>query len=494
MFLCIHKPERRASVSFLTMFGHSLIVRSGRLALLSAALCGGASGVLVGCESSAKSAPLAGAAPTTSKLPTTNPDAGVQSSMVLSTLDGPNLARALLPYADQPTPLSRELVELYAAHGLRVLSVPIGDVPQLVQTLQPAAPAQSQWLGQAFTWTEITRGIEHAQPTTIALDSERVRLPAGALRLLLRSWLEPAPPTRGGVGTVAKAGDDVAAGPPTAILRTELVPQHDERLTRSERDEPLSLTPPSIAPESRGLMFRRLYAQFVLPPGRALLIVPERPGVTWRDLALIAPDPVPAAPETAQTQRIPSDSGPTENPWAGVAPRSDSAIAKVDNPWAKKDASPEANPEANPGASTEPSKPKPSAAKVVPDAGEPITNTDNPWAQTPRRPGPADVSPGAPGLGQVKRTPRTGRTSDAPATATTPVEAGGADAAPAGPIGPVAPRVLSLGEAMMTAQPPARQKAVLTPAGSAPASPRWPIARSIIVLVPQIPAEFSLSR
>lgn len=389
--------------------------------------------------------------PTRAELPIAGADAGLEATLFLSAADEIDAAAALLPYADGPTPLPPDLRELWSAHGLRVLSVPLADVPALTAALRPAGTEQRQWLGQAYAWTEVARGSESAAPRTVALDAERVRLEPGALRLLVRSWLEPAPPSPPGVGEV-KGPKGAAAHAPEAVLRTEIVPQNREARPRSEADAELRLTPPSIAPETQGQLFSRLYARLTLPPGRALVIVPERPGVRWRDEARrTRPPERPIAAEAAPAPR------------RGAVPAYDH-----DNPWA--------------GAVDKAKPPEP----AIP----PPQQSSEPGHSAPQAPqGPAAEKPargagGVPPVGVVVR----GEGRDRPRESRAARDAGDAPAGPApivgpaGPAGPAAVRIPSLGEAMLMRVP--GKEGEETPAGE-------PL-RAVLVLTPRVPAEFRL--
>lgn len=196
-------------------------------------------------------------------------DAGLEVAWFVTSADEQTLGAILGKYAGNLVPLSSEQQALWQAHGLRMVSIPLEDVDAVTGELKTSGQSQRQWLGQAYSWTEVVRGPEMPGGRTIALDAERIRLGPGALRLLIRDWIEPAPATS-------------ESAPPVAMLRVEIVPQHEDNRARALRADPLGLTPPRIAPEEQGLLFSRLYARLSVPSGNAYLIIPERPGVEWK--------------------------------------------------------------------------------------------------------------------------------------------------------------------------------------------------------------------
>ncbi|MBY0261036.1 MAG: hypothetical protein K2Q20_01745, partial [Phycisphaerales bacterium] len=199
-------------------------------------------------------------------------------------------------------PMPSELERLWNEHGLRVVAVEAAELPAALATLGGESSggaggggAQRQWLGQSPSWIEVARGPVRGQGDVVALDIERIRLPAGSLRLLTRTWLEPVPPTKGAEGSEKSGG----AG---AVLRIDLVPQHMEDRTAAAESDPLGINPKSIAAEEQGLLFRRLLARLSVDGGQAYLIVSERPGVDWARAAQ-EPEPSsePAPPEGERT-------------------------------------------------------------------------------------------------------------------------------------------------------------------------------------------------
>jgi hypothetical protein len=235
-------------------------------------------------------------------------DTGLELTTFISGVDERSLATTLAPFADQPVPIAKDLQDLWSAYGFRMMSVPVEQVPSLLGALQTAGSTQRQWLGQAYSWTEAV----HAAPANgrvITLDAERIRLAPGNLRLLVRSWVEPiAPQVESNVGEVTVPGNDGSGGAapvaraPAAILRVELVPQNRESRTPEQMLDPLAVNEPRLEPETQGLLFSRLYTRMSLAPGRAILIVPDRPEADWTKLAA-EPSPHPSKPASSSTRR-----------------------------------------------------------------------------------------------------------------------------------------------------------------------------------------------
>lgn len=371
--------------------------------------------------------------------PVASGDSGLEVMWFGSTIEQGELAKALAAYADQPAPMSRELEALWNEHGMRVVVVPVDEVASLAERMQSSGVgggmSQRQWLGQAYRWTEVARGPENSGNQTIALDAERIKVGPGAMRLLARSWLEPAPPAAS-VGVVT--GDKEGSGGAMAVLRVELVPQHLEMNGRAG-DEPFTLENPKIEAEKQGLLFTRLYSKMTMPAGRALVILSERPGVVWREVAIRAEeeDAARAKADEAKTQERVAERG-SGNPWPEPAERARPAAQSTDE-WGKVRIKEE-------GAS----------AGGGGDAERGGTST------------------GAPGVGQVVRGAR-----ERPAVVSQPVEVAGPRAQVAS--GPSAVRVPTLGEAMLT-----RSGRMIDD------KRREPTVRSVVILIPRVPKEFRL--
>lgn len=253
-----------------------------------------------------------------SQPPTTaGSERGLELVTAGSALDQATLAALLAPYLSEPLPFPASTIASWQSNGLRVVSVPIDQLSALATSLSTVGSPQRQWLGEPAAWTELAAGPER-RAQLIALDAERLELSPGRLRLLARAWLVPLDPA-------ASAAPD---GRPRAALHIELIPQHQESLRRSDAIDPtLRITEPTLQREEEGLLFTRLSANASLLPGRALVIVPERPGVDWRKLAAVAPERGPDQPiaPTSAGQASPSDNADTAGGEGGASP----AVGKV---------------------------------------------------------------------------------------------------------------------------------------------------------------------
>lgn len=419
--------------------------------LLIALLMGGCAGA--GPNSSSANGRAMGDLPSVRQgPPVARSDGGLEIVVFGTTAGSSRFAEVLGAYVDRPVPLSRELESLWNEHGVRIVSVPLEDVPTIIDGLQGSGNAvgarERQWLGQAYSWTEAIRGPAIARPTTVALDSERILLESGALRLLIRGWLEPLPPPVGlpvGAMSPGAALGGSSSSPsqmpqePLAVLRVEFVPQHLEAAARAS-DRPFAApTKSTLDPITQGLVFTRLYTKAQLAQDRALLVFAERPGASWAELAKrsaipeSAPQPSATAPTTLTT---------TPRPKPADRPRRETFA--TDRPWGEPSGS--AKPSTRPGSETVPKR-----------------------SATPRS---------APGVGQVIRGERDLAGEASPSIPEPPRD----EEATAASIGPSVPRVPAMGEAMLSSvrrtiddrSPTVRERAV-------------------IVLIPHVPSSFRLA-
>lgn len=240
-------------------------------------------------------------------------DSGVELRWWVLPDDGDVIARALAPYEGRPTPVDGPGRETWRANGLRLIAVPVAELPALqarfqqlraqvlvsdlraagipeadlaraASTMSPAAStSQEQWLGEVPRWTDAVRGPQMGpgtgRGTVIKMDSGPLALGPGRLRLLLRAWSVPTTLTP----------DHAAAG-----LHLELAPQFAQaRNDSTELD--VALLPP-LALEDQGLVLSRLVLAMTLDGSEALLIVPDRPESDWQATATGSPPP-PAPPQ-----------------------------------------------------------------------------------------------------------------------------------------------------------------------------------------------------
>ena len=97
---------------------------------------------------------------------------------------------ALKPYLNQPPVIDEETQLRLRDAGLRVVSVPIADLLSLRRQLPIVGRIDRRWIGHAPRWTEGVGGPRFDSTRTIRSGDEILTLPAGGLRLLVRSWPE----------------------------------------------------------------------------------------------------------------------------------------------------------------------------------------------------------------------------------------------------------------------------------------------------------------
>jgi len=285
-------------------------------------------------------------------------------------------ARALLPYENQaaaPGGLSPESVAFLASHGLRIFAVPVIELESLRLALGAPPRNVNQWLGQAVVWTEAISGPDQLRGQTIALESERLRLGPGRLRLLARSWISPAPPLPIDSAPSTPGAARAASG---AMMTIELLPQHDEE-GRVASNNPF-LAPKSIAATEEGLLFTRLLTRMaVRSSDTAFVLVGFPPGVDLARAAESQPDrselraitdgEAGGAPGVGQVVRQPSgEQGSAAGPTVAYETHSSAAM-----------------PDSGPGGAVGP------AAARLPTLGEAILSP-HVWVTPRRAPGRQD--------------------------------------------------------------------------------------------------------
>lgn len=172
---------------------------------------------------------------------------------------------SLAKYADRPIPFNAGEAGLWRANGLRLISVPVGDVPALRRSLRLTNRIQERWLGEAAAWTELAQGRHFEAPLPVTLDTGPVVLDPGVMRLLARAWIIPADaPTE--------------SQQARAALQLDLAVQHvpDPRVLPGTLE---AFRPSPVVPlEEEGVLFTRLSLETALAGGDALVIIPEHPG------------------------------------------------------------------------------------------------------------------------------------------------------------------------------------------------------------------------
>lgn len=293
----LHEPERRA------LLGPSAGGRTPRV--IAAVLCGA---VLVAGASCARrggdGARAASAAPVSSQARAAGADApplaqalsadfpegqyGLGVLLFQSDADQHTLATALAPYLDEPLPLTGEggadAAEAWRVAGMRLVSVPSEKLAWVLSQLAITGAGERQWLGAAPRWTMLTQSPPRAAHV-LALEGERLDLPAGQMRLLGRAWIVP------------EASESLSDRQPRAALHVELLPQHRDFRTRNplgvaevttspgEEGASVRLEAREPSPLDEGLNFERLRAVGRMTARRVLVIVSESPSADWREQA-----------------------------------------------------------------------------------------------------------------------------------------------------------------------------------------------------------------
>lgn len=186
---------------------------------------------------------------------------------------------------------------LWEANGVRIVSIPMDQLDLVQHELATVGAVQRQWLGEATTWTDCLTGPPWTGTRTLALDSGRLALGPGRLRLLTRCWTIPVP--------VAPSEPDQA---PAAVLHIELLIQHKEDAVNRPA---LSMAPLDTTDAlGAGLVFRRLLAELTVTEGSALVLLPYKPGAPWgggddvpSDHATTDPEPARDATSTAHADQ-----------------------------------------------------------------------------------------------------------------------------------------------------------------------------------------------
>lgn len=237
-----------------------------------------------------------------------------------------SLAAALAQIDTPPSWIDGESVALWRANGLRVLAIPVDQIAALRASLPSGGPTEIRELGEATGWTPIATGPDLADHV-LRLDSGLLEVGPGQIRLLARSWIEPA----------IESGDD-ATRRVVSRVRIELVPQHIEPLARRS---PLQIEqdrrPTAV---DRGMVFDRLMLSVLAGGTDAIILVGESPRVDWGELA---PQSEPEPPDGSTDEDIedppePDDrvefplTGPSIRPTLGEAMLNASSYAAGSSP------------------------------------------------------------------------------------------------------------------------------------------------------------------
>lgn len=169
----------------------------------------------------------------------------------------------LFTYEPRPVPAPADALAAWSRAGFRVLSVPTVELESLRLKLQAVGASRQDWLGQQPRWGVLANGqLQGERREFIGPDGPDV-IERGRARLLVRCW--------------SQAAED-EAGQPTSVLRLELAAQV------VNESSGLSLRPTPWG-EGDGRVLESMTLRLRLREGDAILIVPERPDVSWAAMA-----------------------------------------------------------------------------------------------------------------------------------------------------------------------------------------------------------------
>lgn len=294
-----------------------------------------ASLAILACGCGSKSARLASDPRTSAVAPTdlaASPvvrasENGLEVAWWVVTSNQAAITAAMAPYLGRPVPLDDQTRALWEANGLRMVAVPVARLDELRQSMAIVGAIQRQWLGQTPMWTDTVTGPAWSGHRSLALDSGRLSLGAGRLRLLTRCWTVPVP--------VLPQESDPS---PAAALHIELLPQHLEAADVRGGGGglmPIGASEDTADPLADGLVFRRLLAEMTVSQGDAYVIIPQRSGADWT---------LPAADDASGPANRPQESREAE-PTA--APPHVPGIGRVSRDVSDSPSAPAAQPDAD---------------------------------------------------------------------------------------------------------------------------------------------------
>jgi len=191
----------------------------------------------------------------------------------------------LFTYEPRPVAASPEVLAAWRRAGLRVLSVPTVELDALRGNLKAIGATETEWLGEQPRWSPLAQGpiaasrLDYVGPDGgDFLNNERPRL-------LIRCWAQT-------------AEDD--AGQPITVLRAEIAAQ----MARESSAWNLAA---SAWGGAEGRVHETMTLRTRMREGDALVIIAERPDVSWAAQSAVPPGEVP--PE-ARTEPL----GPSTNP------------------------------------------------------------------------------------------------------------------------------------------------------------------------------------
>ncbi|MDX2115339.1 MAG: hypothetical protein SFZ24_06925 [Planctomycetota bacterium] len=185
--------------------------------------------------------------------------------------DGGGAVGAVIASLGEPAPArDRTVLDRWEASGLRLWRMPVAKLQQLEASMTRTGPRYREWLGWKTVWAEAFRGRRVGGRGPVMVSGERVQVPRGVARMIVRCWPVPG---EGG----------------TARVRTELAFQIEKPQAPTPAD-PFTL-PRFIPIEEQGHVLREITFRETLEPGWIYVITSEAPGMTWSsaDAAALAP-------------------------------------------------------------------------------------------------------------------------------------------------------------------------------------------------------------
>lgn len=179
---------------------------------------------------------------------------------------------ALAPYA-QRTPITEDMRSGLARAGLRLVRVPLSDVPGVEASLVRVGPRNRDWLGWALEWREAFRGASVRHDAAVTIDGARALLPEGVLRVLARAWTAPtaSPPSTTTEGRVP-------AVRPTVRLELAVQLQEASRVAASDLSRGFDEPDAVLDPRREGRVFAGAMIDTHLEPGWAYVLTAQRAG------------------------------------------------------------------------------------------------------------------------------------------------------------------------------------------------------------------------
>lgn len=185
---------------------------------------------------------------------------------------------ALTPYLNQPSEVDAATIARLRNAGLRLVAVPIAELPALRARLPIAGRIDRRWVGQATDWIEGVAGATLAANTPVRIANERIDLTGGRLRLLARAWTEP------------------VQTPPR--LRIDLAVQQEPTrpIGRGAETRPVRLR----RDVDEGFIFGSSLVEFSADGQFFFLLVPDAPERAWKGVHEAAPNSSGAHEEDAR--------------------------------------------------------------------------------------------------------------------------------------------------------------------------------------------------